>query len=730
MALRLAPNGKPWNVLFICADDMLHNSRLLKLLISGYTLPALERLENTGTNFDRAYCVIPVCGPARSAVMTGMSPAETRVFDLTTDWLDVMTPRSLWTYQIRQAGYYMSTTGKVFHGYKAPDPQLYREIYDAPPFATGPYVPEEIDGMFEEQGGRYGRSFPNETDWYDVTRANDTIAFLNSQEGNRPFYHECGFYLPHTPFHAPTRMFEKVPLSAVNIPEDWRGGFDTLPFVKDFIISGVLFGGETDPDNWTDENIDYVRRTIRNIGAAALWMDEQLGRVLDALEASPHKDNTIVTFYSDHGQHAGDHARLFKFTLYEQAAIAPMVIKVPGQTPRKVTQPVSHIDLGATILDLLGLPVPTHHRGVSLRPWVEGQTPASRAIPTFWYGSSSCAINDLRVTVYQDGTSEMFDVAADPWCTTNIAGTDARFPALRKTVLDVATDWGFLTVEGGLDASRPSPMQSFIGTDVTDGRFSTSFVALGNLMSRGRAPGWQRMITSTGRSSGRSPDVNIPPHVEDLSLMGYSSAPMNITGNDLDNIIIIGGDTYFKQLTMNLGRGNDAVKGPGTNRVIAWGGEGNDTLLGGSGNKDELYGEAGNDSLDGGDGRDTVDGGAGDDYVSGGGDDDVLIAGPGNDTLSGGSGNDRLILDAGSNVASGGTGADVFVVSRTGAPNRITDFAAGDTLDLADWAPIGPVKLTQSGTSVLVTAGMEVLVLEKTTTAIVLPAIVGVTANV
>ncbi|MCP5787347.1 sulfatase-like hydrolase/transferase, partial [Klebsiella pneumoniae] len=77
-------------------------------------------------------------------------------------------------------------------------------------------------------------------------------------------------------------------------------------------------------------NIDYVRRTIRNIGAAALWMDEQLGRVLDALEASPHKDNTIVTFYSDHGQHAGDHARLFKFTLYEQAAIAPMVIKVPG----------------------------------------------------------------------------------------------------------------------------------------------------------------------------------------------------------------------------------------------------------------------------------------------------------------------------------------------------------------------------------------------------------------
>src|SRR5699024_8281012 len=110
----------------------------------------LRRLATTGTDFDRAYCVVPVCEPARAAVMSGLSPAETKSFDLTVGWKQIIRPENLWTYQLRRAGYYMGTIGKVFHGYSAQPGWVHDVLYDTRPFQIPAWQPS---GPAIEHGG-------------------------------------------------------------------------------------------------------------------------------------------------------------------------------------------------------------------------------------------------------------------------------------------------------------------------------------------------------------------------------------------------------------------------------------------------------------------------------------------------------------------------------------------------------------------------------------------------
>ena len=707
------------NILFLCADDLCHTNRLLNLLISGFDLPNLRRLQNTGTDFDRAYCVVPICEPARCAMMTGMSPADTKSFDLSIGWKQLVKPRNLWTYRLREAGYLMKTVGKIFHGY-VPQPQaVYDELYDDVPFVISAWNPS---GTPTEWGGMYGTGWDDETNWYDYAVAQRVIDFLGTYTDSRPFYYEAGFYKPHVAFQAPNRCFAAIDMARVIVPTSWQGGFDTLPFANEFITANTGFG--SDPALWSAEDTLYVRQTIRNYGAAALWMDEQLGRVLDALEASPHSANTVVSFYSDHGYHLSDHGKWHKFTLYEQAALAPMIVKAPGATPRKVTVPVSHIDLGPTLLDLAGIAKPEGMRGTSLKPWIDGQTPTARPVPTFWYGSVSVAQGSKRVTCYQDGTSEMFNIDTDPWAKTNIAGTDPEFAALRETAIQTAQDWHMLVVEEAIDTSHPSAVQSFLGTEVTDARFSTSFAALGDLHSKGRSPGWQRMYSN---SINEGDTVRMPPHIEDFQLLGMKSSNIVIEGNALNNRLNMAG-VFYKQVTINFGDGDDENVSPEKTRIIAYGGRGNDILRAGSWGGNRLYGEAGNDTLRGDSINDYLDGGAGDDSITGGAGNDTILGGPGVNVLRGDAGTD-LIISEGQDSITGGADADTFRLLRCGLVRTITDLTAADTLDLADWAPLQPVTVTQVGSAVEVTAGVEKAICLNASRATVVARITGATIN-
>ena len=719
------------NFIFIAADDLCQID-MLQRLVTGFRMPNYERLAASGTEFRRAYCAVPICEPARTAVMTGISPFATRSFDLNISWKDIVRPEHLWTYRLREGDepYHMVTQGKIFHGYVAVPQSVYDVLYDDTRFGFS-YTPSGVETV--QNGGSHGTGFiGNEHQWYDHQVATRAINFLNSYAGSKPFWCEVGFQKPHTPFEAPQRCFEAVPLENVILPTEWQGGWDTVPFARTYMTDEKA-DEDPNPANWTEAKLDYIRRTIRSYAAAALFMDDQLGRVLDALEASPHAGNTIVSFYSDHGYHLSDHNRWNKFTTYEQAAAAPMLIRVPGQTPRVVTRPVSHIDLGPTLLDYADIKVDAKYRGVSLRQMIDTGQQDRGPVPTFWFMSSSVIDHRLkRCTVYSNGDSELFDVATDYWARRNIRHTDPDFAALRDMAIETAYDWGLLLVEEAADVSRPSLLQAYANTAITTPELSTSFVALGDFGAKGWSPGYKVMYGNRDFANPEQRTIRQPPHIQGFNLMGRTipisghgthiietndqGGTVNLAGMTAGETTLIMGDgddvmttsAGWTRLNVRAPRGNNVIKLGRSNYGTAWAGDGRNTITGGD-NSDNIYA------------------GFGDAIVDAGGGNDRIWTQGGNNTINAGEGDDIVTVDGGTNRITLGAGADTAVIKRTGLVQTITDLNTNDTLDLTDWAVLQPLRVQRIGAHTHVTAGMERVICEGRTVAQVTAQIVGAT---
>ena len=698
------------NFLFIVADDLFSYRRFLKQdKVWGHapfgisvTLPALERMEARSVVFDRAYCPVPVCGPARAAVMSGYPPAYTGIFANDVDWTHVLKPEHIWTYQIRQQGYFMGTVGKIFHGYQPQPNGVYSALYDTEQFRTTGFPRTEPT----EHGGMYGLGWDGQdAQFYDHSVATTAVNFLRNYKGDQPFWYEVGFHHPHVPFNCPNRIFESINLDEIIMPEDWKLGWDLLPFTATF-WSGNAQG--TKPGEWDDDQKDYWRKTVRNYIANIMWMDEQLGRVLDAIDASPHADNTIISFYSDHGYHLADKGHWHKFTLWEESCAAPMMISVPGQEARVVNDPVSMMDLGPTFLDYAGASVRPHHRGISLRPMIEdGKRDSDRLAPTFWFGSVAAAVDQFRIIVVQDGSAEFYNIIEDPWQTKNLAGKHPKFEEYRAALLELAADWGIHVVEEKAEIKPGSPLSSSLGIDGDVDQTAERFVAMGDMQVRARTPGYVRMW---GTPEQDDEYMQLPDHVSEFNMMHTTRADsVKIRGNMKSNKINLG-RLYQKTVHLDLGDGDDENT-PGQFRVIAYGGRGNDTLRTGP-KGGMLDGGPGDDVLIGNIGADTLIGGAGNDQMFGAGGNDTFYSGHGTARIETGPGRNKVILDGGSNVVISGRGRNRIVVKRTGMAQRIRRFH-NDIIDLSDWAGLERPTITVAGKNVVVRAACEWLIVER-----------------
>jgi arylsulfatase A-like enzyme len=193
----------------------------------------------------------------------------------------------------------------------------------------------------------------------------------------------------------------------------------------------------------TTSPAEIAAREAQYDGAIA-YMDAQLDRLLGDLRRRGLLDNTIVVVVSDHGEHWGDHRRLSHGnTLYRQLLQVPLVIRYPARVPAGtvVTEPVSLVDLPATVRDLAGLPRGTRFPGASLalrtagaaeapaaatRPIVSENAP--RGVP----GPLSVITGGLHYIRNTDGTEELYDVARDPGDAVDLARTGAGLSALPR----------------------------------------------------------------------------------------------------------------------------------------------------------------------------------------------------------------------------------------------------------------------------------------------------------
>ncbi|HOX57144.1 MAG TPA: sulfatase [Candidatus Paceibacterota bacterium] len=410
------------NVLFIAADDLNAD-----LGCYGHPLvktPNLDRLAARGVRFDRAYCQYPLCNPSRSSVMTGRRPDTTRVINNGPHFRQVLPDAVALPQLFRQHGYFTARVGKMYHA-GVPmeigadgmdDPASWDHVVNprgrdkdqedalvnfTPHRSLGSCLCYEMaDGTSEEQT--------------DGRVATEAIKLLE-QHRDRPFFLGVGFYRPHSPHLAPRKFFESYPLESIPAPCGPPGDLKDIPPVAQFIT----------PPNWGATE-QQQREVIRGYYACVSFMDEQLGKVLSALDRLKLADTTIVVFWGDHGYLLGLHGQWMKTMLFEGAARVPLVIAGRGVARGKpCARTVELLDLYPTLVDICGLPPPPDLEGKSLRPLLVNPE-AQWARPAFTQVvrltdkrrpvGRSVRTERWRYTEWQDGKlgSELYDHDSDP----------------------------------------------------------------------------------------------------------------------------------------------------------------------------------------------------------------------------------------------------------------------------------------------------------------------------
>lgn len=404
------PPARP-NVLFIAVDDLRdwigyfgHNPQS--------KTPNYDRLSRMGTSFTRAYCASPVCNPSRTALMSGLLPSTSAVYENNIDFRPIIPPAKMLTTAFREAGYYVHGAGKIYHeAYRRReewDDYLEKERGDPRPPA----------GRSEGVGGiKFAPLDCRDDELSDWGIADYGIASLQRKH-DQPFFLAVGFHKPHMPWNVPRKWFDLFPLESIKLPPYLENDLDDLP-------PAAVRMAHPETDHVPMQKSDRWKEAIQAYLATIAYCDMNLGRLLDALEQSAYRDNTIICLWGDHGWHLGEKHHWRKFALWEEATKAPFMWVVPGVTkPNTICErTVDFMSIFPTLTDLCGIPTPAHNEGVSIRrlladPKASWDLPA---LTTYRFNNHTVRSEGWRYIRYANGDEELYDETRDPNEWTNLA---------------------------------------------------------------------------------------------------------------------------------------------------------------------------------------------------------------------------------------------------------------------------------------------------------------------
>jgi arylsulfatase A-like enzyme len=220
----------------------------------------------------------------------------------------------------------------------------------------------------------------------------------------------------------PAKYYAKFPLESIELPPYREDDLNDLPPIalqfatRSGDHEAILKQGGT--NTW--------KQAIRAYLAAINFCDTMVGRLLNAYDKSPERDNTIICFWSDHGWHLGEKHHWRKFALWEESTRAPHIWVVPGLTKpdSRCDRTVDYMSIYPTLMDLCGLPTPAHVQGKSIRPLLaDPKSPrADPAITTYRRNNHTIRTESWRYTRYADGGEELYDEMKDPYEWSNLAG--------------------------------------------------------------------------------------------------------------------------------------------------------------------------------------------------------------------------------------------------------------------------------------------------------------------
>lgn len=424
------------NILFIAVDDLASSLGCYGDLIA--KTPHIDRLAATGVRFDRSYNQIPLCNPSRASVMTGLRPDEIKVYDLDRHFRDEVPNAVTLSQQFIKANYYTARVGKIYH-YNVPA-SIGTDGFDDPPSWQKTFNPKGRDKTDEHLifNAEPHRKISGALSWLaaDGTAEEQTDGMITTQaikqmeeQKDKPFFLAVGFFRPHTPYVAPKKFFDMYPLEKMRLPYAPAGDRDDIP------VAG--FAHNNPVPNYSLDELT-CRKAMQAYYACVSMVDEQVGRLMSALEKLEIDKKTIVVFWSDHGYHLGEHNGIWqKRTLFEQGSRAPVIVRVPGAkgNGQACHRIVEFVDLYPTIVDCAGMNIPSEISGRSLKPLLENPLkewngaaitqilrPADNRLPKQVMG---CSIRTARwrYTEWAEGESgvELYDHHADPMEFNNLA---------------------------------------------------------------------------------------------------------------------------------------------------------------------------------------------------------------------------------------------------------------------------------------------------------------------
>lgn len=442
--------GRKPNVLFIYIDDLNDWVGYLRGHPQAQT-PNIDRLAKRGVAFRSSLCPAPMCFPSRTATLTGRYPSATGMYGWNENFRmlpDIYQAPSLPQY-FRENGWLTYGADKVFGLFTCPvTPNSNEDVPAAgqPPLSWTEFGPAGDNARlfadkvkFDKQAAGDGSFYPYgpaaepDEKMGDYRTAAWIIQKLNAAPLDQPVFLVPGFRRPHAPFIVPQKWFDLYPLDQVQLPEIPANDLDDIgAYAKKNMghpAERAWF------EHWRAKGVEEHKRMVQAYLACVSFVDHCVGQLLDALDASPRKDNTYVVLIGDNGFNLGQKGIGGKWNLWHEGDQVPLIVAGPGLPAGKICEhPVDHVCLYPTLAELCGLPIPAHLDGVSLVPLLHqpDREWTRPALCTKDQGNHNLRTKDWSYIRYADGSEELYDRHKDPQEYTNLAGNPENKPVIEQ----------------------------------------------------------------------------------------------------------------------------------------------------------------------------------------------------------------------------------------------------------------------------------------------------------
>ena len=431
----LSQSAAPPNIILIMADQMRGDAMGCAGNAAVIT-PNLDRLAAEGVRFKNGYSSVPSCTPARSGLLTGLSPWHHGMlgYGRVARHYKYEMPRML-----RQAGYYTFGIGKMhwfpqksLHGFNGTlvdesgrveqDGFVsdYRDWFKQ--HAPGQNPDDTGIGWNENKAGVYQLDeHLHPTYWTGIT----AVQFIKNYSLDKPLFLKVSFARPHSPYDPPRRLLDEYNDKAVPPPSigDWCEKFKKI-------------SSENSPA-YGDFGIAYAQKSKKYYYANITYIDEMIGKIITALKEKGMYENSIICFTADHGDMMGDHYHWRKTYAYQGSANIPFLMKWPEGMPAQLTRgstidnPVELRDFLPTFLDAVGAAKPTDMDGMSLlslvrdpgvswRSYIDLEHATTYSRNNYW-----AALTDGKwkyIWFFRTGQEQLFDLLHDPHENINLLG--------------------------------------------------------------------------------------------------------------------------------------------------------------------------------------------------------------------------------------------------------------------------------------------------------------------